>query len=54
MESIYDVIVYDCIDVLHSVLTRVNVISVGYLVKGVVFLGNGYLLGIRKIDLLLL
>ena len=37
MENVHDVIVYDCVDVLHSALTRFNVISVEYLVKGVVF-----------------
>ena len=30
-------IAYDCVDILHSALTRFNVISVEYLVKGVVF-----------------
>ena len=37
VENVHDVIVYDCVDVLHSALTRFNVISVEYLVKGVVF-----------------
>ena len=31
------VIVYDCLDVLHSALTQFNFTSVEYLVKGVVF-----------------
>ena len=31
------VIVYDCLDVLHSALTHFNFTSVEYLVKGVVF-----------------
>ena len=38
MENVHDVIVYDCDDVLHSALTRFNVISVEYLVKSVVLL----------------
>ena len=54
MENIHAVIVYDCVDVLHSALTLFNVVAVEYLVKGVVFLGNGYRIGMRKIDLFLL
>ena len=38
MENVHDVIVYDCLDVLHSALTRFIVISVEHLVKSVVFL----------------
>ena len=34
---VHDVIVYDCVDVLHSAFSRFHVISVEYLVKGVVF-----------------
>ena len=37
MENVHDVIVYDCVDVLHSTLTRFNVISVEYLVEEAVF-----------------
>ena len=37
MENVHEVIVDDCVDVLHSALTRFNVISVACLVKGVVF-----------------
>ena len=37
VENVHDVIVYDCVDVLHSALIGLNVISVEYLVKGVVF-----------------
>ena len=40
VENIHDVIVYDCVDVLHSALTRYNVISVEYLVKSVFFGGE--------------
>ena len=38
MENVHGVIVYDCVDVLHSALTRFIVISVEHLVKSVVFL----------------
>ena len=37
VENFHVVIVYDCLDVLHAALTNFNVISVEYLVKGVVF-----------------
>ena len=37
MENVHDVIIYDCADVLHSALTRFNVISVEYLAKSVAF-----------------
>ena len=37
VKNIHGVIDYDCPDVLHSTLTRFSVISVEYLVKGVVF-----------------
>ena len=36
VENVHVVIVYDCLDVLHAALTHCNVISVEYLVKGVV------------------
>ena len=38
-------IFYDSLDVLHAAITRFNLISVEYLVKGVVLWGNVYLLG---------
>ena len=37
VENVHVVIVYDCLDVLHAALTHFNVISVEYLVRGVVF-----------------
>ena len=37
MQNAHDVVVYDCVDVLLSALTRFNVISDEYLVEGVVF-----------------
>ena len=37
VENVHVVIVYDCLDVLHATLTDFKVISVEYLVKGVVF-----------------
>ena len=37
-------IVYNCLDVLHAAMTHFNFISVEYLVKGVIFLRNSYLL----------
>ena len=40
-EDVHVVIVYDCLDVLHSALTQFNFTSVEYLVKGVVFLEMG-------------
>ena len=36
MENVHVVIAYDCLDVLHAVVTHFNFISVDYLVKGVV------------------
>ena len=45
-------IVRNCIDVFHAAVTHFNFISVEYLVKGVVFLGNGYLVSVKKIGLL--
>ena len=48
METIHDVIAYDCVGILNSALTHFNVISVEYLVKGAFFWGNGYLLDTRK------
>ena len=45
VEKVHVMIFYDSLDVLHAAITRFNLISVKYLVKGVVFWGNVYLLG---------
>ena len=47
MESIHVVIVYDCLDVLHPTVARLNFVYVEY----VVFLGNGCLVDVKKIGL---
>ena len=47
VESIHVVIVYDCLDVLHPTVARLNFIYVEY----VFFLGNGYLVGVKKTGL---
>ena len=44
VENVHIMIVYNCLDVLHAAVTHFNFISVEYLVKGVIFLGNSYLL----------
>ena len=44
-------IVYDCFDVLLAAGTHFNFISAYYIVKGVFFWGEWYLLGVRKIAL---
>ena len=46
-ENVHVVIVYDCLDVLHSALTHFNFTSVEYLVKGVVFWEMG-IYSVRK------
>ena len=44
VENVHIMIVYNCLDVLHAAVTHFNFISVEYLVKGVIFLWNSYLL----------
>ena len=48
MENVHVVIVYDCLDVLHTAVTHFNFISVEYLIKDV-FWGNGYLVGVKRL-----
>ena len=47
VENVHVVIVYDYLDVLHPTVARLNFISV----ECVFFLGNGYLVGVKKTGL---